>query len=1219
MPDSHSDSILETTERLRRTVSHITTEEFRWQDSHYNRDSRYGRELLFLISNSEWIRATSEVIDITRSDSVDTTIKIDVDIDQITHEAFHVSTPRIWLPLLVLPVPKDPEQAAEGQRASDGGLPRSRGSAQSGGRPERFGEPDPFTTLTVTDATGDLLATVPHVDVRHWISAAMAEIIVNMAVARWTGSSQQRPAATRDQRLLLSAGIYRILRSGPADPSVADSPPADPQASQGPAAIPRADPQVLQAPGTALRLSKRISNAKARLGTLLDNYIEDYRHRSGDYVLTKRAIQVLQAFAQATVVVVAVDRERTPTILTVRVPTRRLAKNRVLALGRPRAKLRIDLLLPSGDADRQIQVNLPDGVSFDVSKTAEIPADMSIEVGPPQLLEQFSTLMRHLLGPGIGKMLAPVRQCLADLATVKAEAVSETLRQYLITSPTSDFHAATHEARGKLDQLSTALGQLSDAPDNENVMHTVRGLWDNGHWLRGPLRRRTSADTLSPRAVVARAGVIEDVSQRATASGAWIDLRISVTDAEFFSVARLAGVLSALLMTVVLAFLAITTAWRTKYDAGPPSPEVLAGALTLFSAIQAGRIEHQDRATLRGLLSAPGNWLIVASILPTVVLAIALAFGLTGWTPVAEAAVAIGTQLLFQFAMWRGPLSSTGMSRRSPRRQLWTSPAPDYARSGVLQSDWWRSTTADALKIGRQAHAYMVWEHDGTPSLPRLLVDAWQANQPAPTTTATRRLLSRLGLQPRGVLAFPQAAWANHPRTDNPDNVPSDPGQADGSEAGHAALAERPANILALLRSGTPAQALTFVVFREEPAREWARGASPYPVALDPDRLAPQEDVPDFAEILLSVPRTGKAPIIANHPLVTALAAAAEHRLLVLDAQVPVPPPSAAHAERIWARLRVAARDVEIRQLPSFLDDIRQRVPRIAGHPECDIWVQAAPERNVRIILSSALPPPATRALQVLAKDMDVISAYTADDEQRTDAADWRVLALCANARAGVESEILHDLSDQQPELRLAGLTYAVLHGTAVILMLGHQPGDHTGPGSNLTCLAQRHSADNLAVLVDQWQTQQALGTPGPDPLLRVHIHAKDQPGTLLDIIKALHDTLREAIPALPQKDNDIWHLLMQGTTIHNARMTVRLAVDPREITDWDSSKFGEIERAIRRRAIRAGALRRSASPLDGRLGTSEDTVISVSRICAGAEAPYPQAHQDGEARLGGR
>jgi hypothetical protein len=94
MPDSHSDSILETTERLRRTVSHITTEEFRWQDSHYNRDSRYGRELLFLISNSEWIRATSEVIDITRSDSVDTTIKIDVDIDQITHEAFHVSRTR---------------------------------------------------------------------------------------------------------------------------------------------------------------------------------------------------------------------------------------------------------------------------------------------------------------------------------------------------------------------------------------------------------------------------------------------------------------------------------------------------------------------------------------------------------------------------------------------------------------------------------------------------------------------------------------------------------------------------------------------------------------------------------------------------------------------------------------------------------------------------------------------------------------------------------------------------------------------------------------------------------------------------------------------------------------------------------------------------------------------------------------------------------------------
>src|ERR1039458_924630 len=69
-------------------IGQITPEEFRRQDANYDQDSALGRELLFLIANNEWARATSESIDIARSDTVDTTIKIDVNLSRIAHEAF---------------------------------------------------------------------------------------------------------------------------------------------------------------------------------------------------------------------------------------------------------------------------------------------------------------------------------------------------------------------------------------------------------------------------------------------------------------------------------------------------------------------------------------------------------------------------------------------------------------------------------------------------------------------------------------------------------------------------------------------------------------------------------------------------------------------------------------------------------------------------------------------------------------------------------------------------------------------------------------------------------------------------------------------------------------------------------------------------------------------------------------------------------------------------
>jgi hypothetical protein len=51
----------------------------------------------------------------------------------------------------------------------------------------------------------------------------------------------------------------------------------------------------------------------------------------------------------------------------------------------------------------------------------------------------------------------------------------------------------------------------------------------------------------------------------------------------------------------------------TLHPRGDFKVEVVAGALTLFSAIQASRVEHPDRSTLRGLLGAAGTGCASAS------------------------------------------------------------------------------------------------------------------------------------------------------------------------------------------------------------------------------------------------------------------------------------------------------------------------------------------------------------------------------------------------------------------------------------------------------------------------------------------------------------------------------------------------------------------------------------------------------------------------------
>ncbi len=1256
------DDILDAAQWLRTIARGITGDEFARQDARYSRDSRYGRELLFLMAYNGWIRGTTENVNISRSDAVDTSITMELDLGQITHEAFHHQGGDIWLPLLVLPVQRpdpDPDPArarsasqAEGrQRIPVAALFRRPGRPRSAeeartilGRPGRIGlpallellrlqwpprrvhrpDPDPFTSLTVTDAAGDLLPIVPQADVRHWIAAAMAEIIVNMAVARWVGKSGKRPTATRDQRLILSAAIYRLLQPeawGLPGGSASQAAPSRSRPDRPRPGRPR--PGRL---GPGRPRPGRLGHAQAELDALLGAYIDDYQREPGDHqpdqattespeepersfgqLLTQRAVQILQALALSAIVVVPVDRARTPTLVTASLPPRRLYRYPVWGMAPPCAELLIDLLLPSLDADRQVRVGLPDGVSLEVPTTS-LSADLVIEVEPPSPLTDLQELMSRLAGPGSDTMPAATRQCLADLTMVKAGATLETLRHYQLCPTGADADQATSRAGIRLRRLRRELVRLSDADGDaaRAALTALRRTWKEGSWLAHPLRRRTAPDPLGPRLAVGRAAFIEEISLRGTARRGRIAVRVEITDAEYFAVARFAGTVSIILMLVVLGFLLIAQIWHKDLSGTGPSPEVLASVLTLFSAIQAGRIERLDRSTLRGMISSGATWLVVASILPTFMLAVFLAFKASGWIPIGVAAGAILLQLGLQVVMWGRPLLARMLSGRRRRQWLWTSPPPDYTRWGVLQSHWWRNTTADALKLGRQAEAYIVWEHEGTPSLTDLLVvQARQTVPPAPVPGlgAARRLLYRIrdplmeSYMSR-VTAAGQAAQ---------------PGNGNGNGLGDGMPDAPPPNLLALLRSGTANQAFTFVVFREEPDPKWAEGLDAKPVALAPDRLAPMENPADEVDIFVSVPPKPDWPAIAQHPIMAVLKAARGQRLMVLEASLPVPPPAGAHQDRIWARVRVGLRDGEIGRLPTFLDELQERISDRRYGP-CHAWVRTLPDGGLRVV---APPPPAAgsgQARPVLASDIDVIARVTGPRPAEPPVRDWRVLALCADARAGIEADILRWMGRCWPGMRLAALSYAVLHGTAVLLMLAHQPDGSTGRKHDLNRLNRHYTEANVQVLWNEWQSPQQLGLVPDEPLLGVHIDAPDQPGLLLDTLRSLQETLQETlqaaqqtvVPGQPDMKNGAWYALTRVTAWSTARLTIRLPTTAEEVRRWDRAKFEEIERLTRQRAIHAAGLRRAASLTGDPLGAPEDTVISVNLIRGPDDEPPP-------------
>jgi hypothetical protein len=1175
-------------------VELVTAEEFHWQEAHYDHDSEQGRELLFLIANHEWVRATSEIVDVVRSDVIETTIKTDIDLGQIKHEAFRGKSGRVWLPIAVLPPQSGPRQL----------------------------EPDLFAT--VADAAGNLLPLLPADDLGHQMSAALAEIIVNMAVAHWPnwreappgdqGSrSQVHPAATRDQRVLLAAAIYRLLRHEPRGIGI----PKDPKS---PRLMPADAAEVLRAlmsghgPGSSesgfSAASFRIEEARRRLLGLLDRYTVYLAQRAcpekpeapvpeAEFVpeLAERAVWVLQALAASTIVVVPVNFNTEPTMLTVRVPTRPLKPDwnkfewtdvrtwRISPrswLIRPSGHLAIDVLLPTADADRQIQIRLADGVSFEPPASdprysgSPLPRlDIAVKTPPPLL--ELAASIRAVFEVKEPPWPPSLPQSLADLATAKTAAASETLEHYQLppglgaaSPPDSrepDDRKQVRKVQDKREDLAFLLPSVTKDDETLASMRRWRERWPEEKSLKKlVLHRRTSADKFDPRTVVARAAMIEDVAQRATPERAVVYTDVRVDDRGYFSVARASILMSLLLMTGVLAFLLI---WHLVNNAAEPVPEVLAIVLVLFVTIQAGRIDRPDRSTLHGQLSGTGSLLIAASVFPAVMLAVALAFKPVWWAADIWAVVCIAIQAGFVGLTLWGPLTAIRVPSYQPRGRLSVGQRRNYKTEDLyyghfeaLRSGYWRNTTADALMIGRMAYGYLITQNTDNPE------------RPAGSTPPELEDLLRLH--------------------------------------GESGAADESSSVLALLHSGTQCRGVTFVVFRGkaagDPSGERLRQAHVHDMKdlyLDADRLAPADNVTSTVDLFVGVDRHA-LPSMAEHPLIKVLQAA-KNKLITLEAQLPVPTLAGAHPNRQWARVRVALRDTkDIQRLTEFLDDVYHKIV-MPDHSGDLLAIQAAPAVRPRAITRSptdtAQDGPAPQEALLWGGDLDV-SSIPAIAGERDDACTWHQIAIYADARSNIESEITQCLPAEYQHYQLAHLNYAVLHGTAEIILLLHKPADCPASDTTVRRRASRLpiisawrrsrrpptvtsdgetglSGGQPRIVINKNVSLRQLGPLTQHPLLRIRYRTQDRPGAFLNIVQAIDEFLRKESPPILREHWSISFARLQVATgqIALGHLTIRLHDVTQDQRHWNSGKTEQMAREVSARAALLATIGGQASP----------------------------------------
>lgn len=1294
--EEHRRAVISRTERLRAALAQVTLEEYRSEDIRFERASRLGRELLYLVANSSWCRRTTEVLHVDLAQAVDTDVVVDVDLSYADHEAFELDAGLTWLPLLALP----PMQRRENPPARG---PRLLRDLRPGQAPERWddNEADLIATLEVSDAAGQRIHRLTQAEVRQRLSAALADMILNVMTRRPQQTGPEPGAVVqRTQKLLLSAAIRRMLPGGspiteggellaggtvpvgirdaralldtilaadvalaladvgeqagpttmaPGGPGTdsgagaptpghrrgSDGGPAPTYPSEpvrGSARPPAADPGAESSDTeTTIPITVRNSGSRPGLDTEVMNVLSgpvgpgtaaDTGPITADAwledggrlrpVLGSHVGEILDALIGTTIVVIAVEDQGRPMSYTVHVPSRRLVRQ-----GRswfqPRAMLSIDLLAPASHADRQIRLELPEGV---VVRGDRVQGRIDVELPGP--FERLEALMRRLFP----RHLSPDRQAtwvdvqIAEMALHKVDAALDSLRYYLVEA-THDQVADDGEPRrwrdvltgiprrptrevltrrldDRLRELRRHLDRVRAAGVLGPGMSDVWHAWDSGSWFPRWMRRRVDVNTASVNLVMLRAASVDDIAIRARPIRARIEADLTLS--EVSDVARYTGGLNLAVLGVLCLLLGI---YRPQDDdAGQNAVQVLATILTLFAAVLAGRVELGQAFTLRGLLTRATYWLMFGSVLPTVLLAMALALMPLAYAPVcAVTAFVLQFLLLLRFRRTEQREPRPGRHSRAARLRVTSAYAPDHGRVDILRGRRSRALITEALLLGRDAFAYVVTRPAGEGQLLALLERSQAGTGPISGLTRTAR---------RSVIRFLNSRGVELP-AQGPVWTSADPDQT-GGIAQHLAVTSAQVNLLGAVQAATAGRTMTYLVFRDQPVEDWRSANGDHddvvaPVPLDPDRVAPQEPPEWLLQILIGMPRAPVAITLARHPVMAVISAAARYNFQVGAVQLPAaPPPGRSGQDLRWMQLSVGVtfrRGDSLRGLGSFLSRVQRMDGMTFGDGCLSVFVQINAENQ---------PLPALSASKPLSdKDFDIVP----DDEAAFDLdRNWRVLALTGHSRVGLLRDVLTGLATRTPTFELAGLTVEVVYGQTVIFLVGRDR--RVGSTAARPLLRELQSdlqlglrpSDRLIVAVDRRMTARALdGAFGARErlLLQVLLRTPDRPGVLRETLRNLARALEVYGPpghtyGEAMERIDVWFVTMEvanGRTFRGG-LIVRLPAGPGDWAAWAAVDWPAVERSLTQASVQAARGEGNDTAMGGAVAVLDDTVITV-------------------------
>ena len=1109
---------------LLRELLDVTLEEFRLTESRFETDSRLGRELLYLVSNTGWIRRTTERIDVSRVAAVETEVVVDVDTGYIAHEALRTLDGPLWLPLLALPRQVGPEPEA-----------------------------DAPVSVDVADGGGDRVAEVPQAEVSRQLSAALAETLVARLQRRGSADAGH---ATRDLQVLLAAVLARLLPQ-PAGP---DEPP--------PAGVPTG----AAARGNRLQLAQR--RLRERLETELDlTEREEARQALPDAdiaevdedarsTLNSREAEIVRALRGCRLIVVPVDRDGAPTSFTVRMPARALVRTppgRYASV----ARMRVGLLVPSTHVDRVIEVLIPDGVRC-VADGADAVAEARIEVLAPQQFEQLRLLLDRMLRPD-NPPHGWVRKQLAELAVVKLHAAIHCLRHH--------YRTETDEGTVRLLSALRELREPLDAEAHGRPGDLARPWTTARELLPERLLRRLDRATTDPGSIRFRATAVEEFTLWSEPTEAYVELVVAAGDSPTLGTARAVNGINVLVLVGVAVLLGVAHA------ANESRADVLATLLTIFPTLQASRLEQPDSTRLVGLLTMRHFRVGLLTAVPGLALAGTLAFAPEGRRLLVAACVAVALQVACHLWIRRLADDAASWRPRRPRVELATARSADHRAFDVLRSAWCRSLTGEVLLLGRTAYPFVAVDRDEPGALADLITGA-QGEIAAERGAGLRKVWREL----RPAVPAPRAA--------------------DG-----------PVNLLGVLRGTAVGRSATFLVFRDPPRKDWlsaatARDEVGRPVreirsmAADRARLAPM-DPPDWVlDVLVGAPDGERE--FADDPLVRIARAAQRANYTLLNVQLPAPPPLQDPAELRWLRLRVGApyrRGDSLRKLVRFLaalDALRAEGMRVhlreVPQMESVDATQTAPEDSFDELPGARVPTTDKTVTGRLVTDHDVrVPAGPADS--------WRLIAVCAQPRAGLLADVLAALHEHAGARALAGAISGMFDGTMVVFLLCRPEADPLDPAA-LRQVEEATKAHRTVVRLLDGVPPGPVGAGDPRPLLRVQIRTPDRPGVMQDL-------LRELAARLPAADGtvDVLYALtpvVDGQAL-SGRLLVRLPHHPVGDERWTAVDWQDMGRLVAQAVARASG---GPAPADAERTSrlSDDTVVTLDLVRRPSSAPAPSA-----------